>query len=61
MNPELSLSFVDVTFGEQHDAVRSGQADVGFVQAIEPVEGIDLLPVWSEPRVAIVPFNSGGP
>ncbi len=56
--PTLAMSFKDVTLAEQYDAVRSGQADVGFVQAVDPVDGVDLIPVAAGPRVAVVPRRS---
>ena len=57
-HPGLEVCFSDVTFAEQYAVVRSGQADVGFVMAVEPVDGIDLLPVMAVDRVAIVPRRS---
>jgi DNA-binding transcriptional LysR family regulator len=56
--PGLEVSFSDVTFAEQYEVVRSGQADVGFVMAVEPIDGVDLLPVMVSDRVAIVPRRS---
>lgn len=57
-HPELEVGFADVTFAEQYEVVRSGRADVGFVMAVEPIDGIDLLPVMASDRVAIVPRQS---
>ena len=56
--PGLEVCFSDVTFAEQYDVVRSGQADVGFVMAVQPIDGIDLLPVMVADRVAVVPRRS---
>jgi DNA-binding transcriptional LysR family regulator len=56
--PGLEVRFSDVTFAEQYEVVRSGQADVGFVMAVQPIDGIDLLPVMEADRVAIVPRRS---
>jgi DNA-binding transcriptional LysR family regulator len=56
--PGLEVCFSDVTFAEQYEVVRSGQADVGFVMAVQPVDGIDLLPVMAADPVAIVPRRS---
>lgn len=57
-NPALSAGFRDVTIAEQYEAVRRSHADVGLVQFIGPVDGLDLLPVASTDRVAIVPTDS---
>jgi hypothetical protein len=54
----LEVGFVEVTFAEQYEVVRSGRADVGFVMAVQPIDGIDLLPVMVSDRVAIVPRRS---
>ncbi|WP_415977220.1 LysR family transcriptional regulator [Rhodococcus sp. 077-4] len=56
--PDLSFSFADLTLSEQYDAVLSGPVDVGFVQALRPVDGIDLIPVTAGQRVAVVPKHS---
>ena len=56
--PGLEVCFSDVTFAEQYEVVRSGQADVGFVMAVQPIDGVDLLPVMVADRVAIVPRRS---
>lgn len=57
-HPELMTRFVDVTFAEQYHSVLSGAADVGFVHGVEPPDGIDLLPVDTARRVAVVPKRS---
>jgi len=56
--PGLEVCFSDVTFAEQYEVVGSGQADVGFVMAVQPIDGIDLLPVMAADPVAIVPRRS---
>jgi DNA-binding transcriptional LysR family regulator len=57
-HPGLEVGFADVTFAEQYEVVRSGRADVGFVMAVQPIDGIDLVPVMVSDRVAIVPRRS---
>ena len=57
-HPALEVCFSDVTLAEQYEVVRSGQADVGFVMAVQPIDGIDLLPVMVMDRVAVVPRRS---
>jgi DNA-binding transcriptional LysR family regulator len=56
--PGLEVCFSDVTFAEQYEVVRNAQADVGFVMAVQPIDGIDLLPVMEAERVAVVPRRS---
>ncbi|WP_179273593.1 MULTISPECIES: LysR family transcriptional regulator [unclassified Rhodococcus (in: high G+C Gram-positive bacteria)] len=56
--PDLAISFADLTLSEQYDAVLSGAVDVGFVQELGLVDGIDLIPVTAGPRVAVVPKQS---
>lgn len=57
-HPGLEVCFSDVTFADQYEVVRSGQADVGFVMAVAPIDGVDLLPVIEADRVAVVPRRS---
>ncbi|MDY7105516.1 MAG: LysR family transcriptional regulator [Actinomycetota bacterium] len=53
--PDLDLGFVDLTFADQYDAVRTGRVDVALVHHVDEIDGLDLTPVLSSPRSVVLP------
>lgn len=56
--PGLALVYHDLNLVNQYDAVRQGEVDVAVVQYVGDLDGLDFEPVFSSPRVAVVPASS---
>ena len=51
----LTLEYRDLDLVDQYDALRRGDVDVAIVQHVGLLDGLDLEPVLSSPRVAVLP------
>lgn len=56
--PGLTLVYHDLNLVNQYDAVRHDEVDVAVVQYVGNLDGLDFEPVFSSPRVAVVPVSS---
>jgi DNA-binding transcriptional LysR family regulator len=56
--PCLTLAFHDLDLMDQYDALRRGEVDVAVIQYVGDLDGLDFEPVFSSPRVAVVPASS---
>jgi DNA-binding transcriptional LysR family regulator len=56
--PRLTLAFHDLDLVDQYDALRRGEVDVAVIQYVGDLDGLDFEPVFSSPRVAVVPASS---
>ena len=55
---DLTLEYCDLDLVNQYDALRQGDVDVAIVQHVGNLDGLDLEPVLSSPRVAVLPALS---
>lgn len=55
---DLTLEYRDLDLVDQYDALRRGDVDVAIVQHVGLLDGLDLEPVLSSPRVAVLPAPS---
>ncbi|NUO40534.1 MAG: LysR family transcriptional regulator [Streptomyces sp.] len=53
--PEVPVELVSLPVAERLAQVAGGQLDAAFVRAVEPVPGVRVLPLWSDPLVAALP------
>jgi DNA-binding transcriptional LysR family regulator len=56
--PALPLEHHELDLENQYDVVRRGDVDVGIVHHVGAIEGLELQPILSSPRVAVVPAAS---
>jgi DNA-binding transcriptional LysR family regulator len=56
--PALPLEHHELDLENQYDLVRRGKVDVGVVHYVGAIEGLELQPILSSPRVAVVPAAS---
>jgi DNA-binding transcriptional LysR family regulator len=54
----LRLEYHDLDLVDQYDALRRGEVDVAIVQHVGLLDGLDLEPVLSSPRVVVLPSPS---
>lgn len=54
-HPELSVQVVRTSWGEQVQGVHEGLLDVSFVRMPVDHRGLELRPLFREPRVAVLP------
>lgn len=54
-HPDLTVDVVRLGFDDQTDAIRDGRIDVGYVRLPIDSCGLKVVPLLSEPRVAVVP------
>jgi DNA-binding transcriptional LysR family regulator len=57
-HPRQQLTYVDVDWDSQYDAVRSGEVDVSVAHDVGPTEGLTFDPVLDVGRFAVVPRRS---
>jgi DNA-binding transcriptional LysR family regulator len=55
--PDVALDMLRVYWHDQTEVLLDGRADVAFVHLPVDGEGLELLPVRSEPRVAVLPLG----
>ncbi|MDL4814149.1 LysR family transcriptional regulator [Actinomadura opuntiae] len=55
--PRLRVKLVSATLPARLEAVRSGEYDAAFVRVLDSAPGLELLPVWSEGLVAVLPAS----
>jgi DNA-binding transcriptional LysR family regulator len=53
--PRLRVRLSSAPLAERLAAVRSGELDAAFVRILGDAPGLELLPVWSEPLVVVLP------
>lgn len=53
--PEVAVSVQRLEWDDQEDQIRSGVVDVGYVRAPVDERGLRLVPLLSEPRLAVLP------
>ncbi|MGY1714179.1 LysR family transcriptional regulator [Geodermatophilus sp. SYSU D01106] len=56
--PGVHLLFEDLDMDDQYDAVRRGDLDVGLVQHLGAVDGLEFRTVLRTPSVVVVPASS---
>jgi len=56
-HPELTVDVVRTAWDDQVEVIRDGRADVSFVRLPVDQIGLKLLPLFSEPRVAVLPID----
>ncbi|MQA32115.1 LysR family transcriptional regulator [Modestobacter roseus] len=56
--PAIVLEHHELDLADQYDTVRRGRVDVGLVQHVGEIDGLEFEPVLSSPRVAVVPATS---
>jgi DNA-binding transcriptional LysR family regulator len=56
--PRLQLSYVDMDWDSQYDAVRTGAVDVSVAHDVGPTAGLEFDPVLDVGRFAVVPRRS---
>jgi DNA-binding transcriptional LysR family regulator len=54
-HPGVTVDVVRLGFDDQTDAIRDGRIDVGYVRLPFDPRGLKVVPLLSEPRVAVVP------
>jgi DNA-binding transcriptional LysR family regulator len=55
--PDVSIDLLRVYWHDQTEVLLDGRADVAFVHLPVDDQGLELLPVRSEPRVAVLPVG----
>jgi DNA-binding transcriptional LysR family regulator len=55
--PDVAIALLRVYWHDQTEVLHDGRADVGFVHLPVDDHGLELLPVRSEPRVAVLPTS----
>jgi DNA-binding transcriptional LysR family regulator len=56
-HPDVAIDLLRVYWHDQTEVLLDGRADVAFVHLPVDHEGLELLPVRSEPRVAVLPVG----
>ncbi|MEU3302812.1 LysR substrate-binding domain-containing protein [Streptomyces sp. NPDC006678] len=56
-HPELSVQVVRTSWGDQVQGVHEGLLDVSFVRLPVDHRGLELRPLFREPRVAVLPAD----
>ena len=56
-HPDVAVSLQRIYWNNQTDVLHNGQADVAFVHLPINAHGLELIPVRSSPRVAVLPLN----
>ncbi|WP_328843419.1 LysR family transcriptional regulator [Streptomyces sp. NBC_00258] len=56
-HPELSVQVVRTSWGDQAQSVHEGLLDVSFVRLPVDHSGLELRPLFQEPRVAVLPVD----
>ncbi|MGK5738571.1 LysR family transcriptional regulator [Micromonospora sp. URMC 103] len=54
-HPDLSVGVIRTSWNDQVEVVRDGRADVSYVRLPVDQRGLRLLPLFSEPRVVVLP------
>jgi DNA-binding transcriptional LysR family regulator len=55
--PDVAIELVRIYWHDQTEVLLDGRADVAFVHLPIDDQGLDLLPIRSEPRVAVLPLG----
>jgi DNA-binding transcriptional LysR family regulator len=53
-HPELTIEVIRTNWEDQVEVIRDGRADVSFVRLPVDETGLRVLPLFSEPRVAVI-------
>jgi DNA-binding transcriptional LysR family regulator len=56
-HPELTVDVVRTGWDDQVEVLRDGRADVSFVRLPLDQTGLKMMPLFSEPRVAVLPID----
>ena len=56
-HPELTMDVVRTGWDDQTDVIRDGRVDVSYVRMPVDHKGLRLAPLFTEPRVAVVPAD----
>ena len=54
-HPGLRVDVVRTTWEDQVEVIHDGRVDAGYVRLPVPMDGISCVPLFTEPRVAVVP------
>jgi DNA-binding transcriptional LysR family regulator len=55
--PELDVRLISAATRIRLDRVRAGQLDAAFVRGIEATPGLEIIPVWQDELVAVLPAS----
>jgi DNA-binding transcriptional LysR family regulator len=53
--PDVPVELFSLPAAERLERVARGQLDAAFVRAVEPRQGVEVLPLWPDPLVAALP------
>jgi DNA-binding transcriptional LysR family regulator len=56
-HPDVTINLLRIYWDDQTDVLHDGRADIAFVHLPIDDEGLEMVPVRSEPRVAVLPAN----
>jgi DNA-binding transcriptional LysR family regulator len=56
-HPDVTINLRRIYWDDQEHVLQSGQADVAFVHLPIDDDSLELMPVRSEPRVAVLPIS----
>jgi len=54
-HPGLRVDVVRTTWEDQVEVIHDGRVDVGYVRLPVPMDGLRCVPLFTEPRVAVLP------
>jgi DNA-binding transcriptional LysR family regulator len=57
VHPDLTIDVVRTSWDDQVDVVHDGRVDVSYVRLPVDGAGLKLIPLFSEPRVAVLPAD----
>ncbi len=56
-HPELTVDVVRTGWNDQTDVIHDGRVDVSYVRLPVDTRGLEIRPLWSEPRVVVMPIG----
>ncbi|GGN20863.1 LysR family transcriptional regulator [Lentzea pudingi] len=54
-HPGLRIEVVRTTWEDQVEVIQDGRVDAGYVRLPVPMDGLRVVPLFTEPRVAVIP------
>jgi DNA-binding transcriptional LysR family regulator len=56
-HPELTVEVLRTSWEDQAEVIHDGRADVGYVRLPIDRRGLRVVPLWTEPRMAVLPAD----
>ncbi|WP_285646241.1 LysR substrate-binding domain-containing protein [Lentzea sp. NBRC 102530] len=56
-HPGVRIDVLRTTWEDQAEVIHDGRVDVGYVRLPVPLDGLRCLPLFTEPRVAVLPAS----